>query len=235
MKKIVYSVLFLAALTLLPFGSLWAANGSAEGQNRTGQSQTGNPGTGNMNQNQNQNRLQNGNGNGNGNMNQEKNRERVQEEIRNNEQNYSPQNGKITGRAQAVRNAVENLIQLSYQVENEGLASQIRTVAEAQVRSEDVVNDSLDKAFSRTAIAKFFIGPNYQELVKVKQELEQNRLRITELQRIQAQIQNEGLETELQNQITLLEEQNTALQNLLNDAASGFSLLGWLFRWINQY
>lgn len=54
------------------------------------------------------------------------------------------------------------------------------------------------------------------ELKNVKQEIEQNRLRIQELNQIMAKISNQTDKTNLQNQIQILEEQNTNLTEQLN-------------------
>jgi len=127
------------------------------------------------------------------------------------------------------------LTRLANRVENAGVANQLYEIVQVQVSAEDRVNQAIDRAERRSAVVKFFFGPDYKSLKDVKGELEQNRLRIQELNQIRAQISNQGDQTELDNQIAVLEEQNTALQNQLNDLVSGFSLLGWLFRLIYRY
>lgn len=161
--------------------------------------------------------------------------ERTETELQKSKPLYSPEGSTSRTRTEAMGDVVENMVRLSFQLENEDLGQQIRTVTQQQLQSLDRTNQALDKTEGRSAIAKFFIGANYNQLKIAKQEMEQNRLRIQELNRIRAQISNESDETELKNQIQILEEQNTALSNQINDILSGFSLLGWFFKWLSSY
>lgn len=131
--------------------------------------------------------------------------------------------------------AIENMVKLANSLENEGIADKIKEIAKVQGESVDTANNSLEKAESRSSFAEFFIGPNYGELKTVKGEIERNQLRIRELQSLKIQLSNEGDQTELQNQINLLEQQNINLQNELDLNDGGFSLLGWFFKLINKY
>lgn len=178
---------------------------------------------------------------GTGTITQEQEREREQEELQLQEKlqeskpQYSPKNEDAQKRVGSVGSALENLTRLANRVENAGVANQLYEIVQVQVSAEDRVNQAIDRAERRSAVVKFFLGPDYKSLKDVKGELEQNRLRIQEFNQIRAQISNQGDQTELANQIAVLEEQNTALQNQLNDLVSGFSLLGWLFRLIYRY
>jgi len=60
--------------------------------------------------------------------------------------------------------------------------------------------------------------------------LEQNRLRIQELQQLQTQLKNTGDQTVIQNAIQALEQQNVSLQNRLDTENKTFSLFGWLVK-----
>ena len=158
-----------------------------------------------------------------------------QTQLNNATSSYAPQNQTTQQHVAQVQSTVQNMIQLSYRLNNENIGSQIRTMAQNQIKSEDTANQALEKAQTRSNFAKFFIGANYTQLKTVKQEMEQNQLRIQEFQQICNQISNSADQTELQNQIQILEEQNTALQNQLDSEESGFSLFGWLIRLINHY
>jgi len=161
--------------------------------------------------------------------------ERTEAEVQKNKSSYTPEGATSRTRTEAVGDAVENMTRLSYQLENENLGEQLRTISRQQIQSLDKTNQDLDQAEERNAFAKFFIGANYNQLKTAKQEMEQNRLRIQELNRIMAQISNEGDRTELKSQIATLERQNTALTDQINEILSNFSLLGWLFKWISGY
>lgn len=162
-------------------------------------------------------------------------RERIETEIQENKPSYFPEGATSRTRTEAVGETTENLIRLSYHLEDENLGEEIRTIAKGQAQSMDRTNQALDTAGKRSGFVRFLIGANFNQLKTAKEEMEQNRLRIQELNRIMAQISNEGDAAELQSQITTLERQNTVLADQLDDYLSGFSLLGWLFKWLNDY
>jgi len=162
-------------------------------------------------------------------------RERIESEVQKSKPDYIPRSEKAREHMSEVAKAVEALINVSYQIENQGLGDQIREIAQAQGENEDKTNKAFDQAQQRNAFIKFFIGADYNQLKVAKEEMEQNRLRIQELNRIMAQISNENDKTELQSQIATLERQNTALQDQIDESVSGFSLFGWLFKWILNY
>ncbi len=209
----------ILALLLIPATALAQQNGQetpnqAQVENQA-QTQTNNPEIGTMTQTQTQ--------------------EGLNQQIQESKPEYSPKSDTAKQHMNAVTTSVENLVRFSNQVENQGVAGQIREVAGLQGESEDKANRSLDAVQSRNSFMKFLIGPNYNELEKVREEINQNQLRIQKLQRIVTQIQNAGDKTTLQNEIKVLAQQNTSLQNQLDDTAGGFSLLGWLFRFFSGY
>jgi hypothetical protein len=170
-----------------------------------------------------------------GTMTQEQVRQTIQEQLQENMPEYSPRSEVAYQHMSQVAVTAENLVRFSERVENQGLGSQIREVARLQVESEDRVNQSIDNAQGKNSYLKFMFGPNYDELAKIKKEMEQNRLRIQEMNQILSQIQNEADRTALQSEIATMEEQNTALQEQLNELEDGFSLFGWFSRLINGY
>jgi hypothetical protein len=148
---------------------------------------------------------------------------------------YNPTNGKSAEHKSVVANAVQALIQTSYQLENVGLGDQIRTIAQTQSQNQDKIGQAIDNADKRTSFAKFFIGANYKELTTAKTAMEQNKTQIQELETLMAQVTNEGDKLELANQIIVLQNEQIELRDQLNDSSSGFSLFGWLNRWHNSW
>jgi hypothetical protein len=223
MQKIITTLLVLLFLSISGHalavnqdsGNQTQNNGDTTQNRETSQEQTNNPGAGTMTE--------------------EQQREEEQTQLNNATSSYTPQNQASQQYVLQVQSAVQNMIQLSYRLNNENLGSQIRTMAQNQIKSADAANQALEKAQARSDFAKFFIGANYTQLKTMKQEMDQNQLRIQELQQICSQISNAIDQTELQNQIQILEQQNTALQNQLNNEESGFSLFGWLMRLIHSY
>lgn len=241
MKKLTIGA-YLSLLAMMFFASSYAL-AEQNGANALGQSnssgvstQSQSQSSGESTQNQAENEIQTQTNNpGVGTMTQTELELRIETQIQESKPTYSAKNSESQTRTGAVAKASQNLIRLSYQVENQSEADQIRLIAKEQTANQDRINKALDKADDRTSIAKFFIGPNFGQLENAKQIMEQNRLRIQELNRIMAQISNQGTKTELQNQISILEQENTSLENQITDPESGFSLFGWLVKWIRGY
>ncbi len=238
MKKIIY--ISLLSIILVPLSVLAAQNGeSANAQ--SGQSNSNNTtasATASATQNQNRTETQAQTNNPDvGTMTQEQIRTELQTELQKSQSTYAPTQQMTQTRLSAVSQVVENLVTLASRLytQNQSLSVQIRTTAQEQIKAEDRVNQSLDKAESRTGFAKFFIGPNYKQLKTVKQEMEQNRLRIQQLNQIMSQITNTSDQTELASQIKILEAQNTNLEEQLNQDTKGFSLFGWLSKLISGF
>lgn len=233
MKKIY----FIALIILIPAFAM-AQNVSSNG-NVNGNNSGSSTNTNNSTQSQTQSEVQNQNQNNNpgyGTQTQSQTQSRTQSPT--SSAVHSPiqlrQNSSLQNRSD-VANAVQALIQSSYQIENKGLGDQIRNIAQTQTTNNQSIDSSIDKASTRSSFAKFFIGPNYKELKAVKQMMDQNRLQIQNLEQLLAQIDNAEEAQNLQNQIEILNQQQTALQNDINDLAKGFSLFGWLNRLISRY
>ena len=210
----------LMSLTMMPITALAVSENATQDQTQSQtetQVQTNNPDVGTMTQ--------------------EQARAELQTELQKSESTYSPEGQAAQIRLNAVSQAVQNMLIIASRVatQNTSLSNQIQTTAQAQIQTQDRVNQSLDKAESRSGFTKFFIGPNYKQLKAAKQEIEQNQLRIRELNQIMSQITNTSDRTELENQIRILESQNTALSEQLNQDVKGFSLFGWLSKLINKF
>jgi len=127
---------------------------------------------------------------------------------------------------------VQERVQALLQIQTTGsLGDQIKTQARAQIQNQEQIEEQLNKVEARKGVIKFFIGPHYPGLEDLKEQLEQNQLIIAQLQRLQNQIANQGDKTAIQEAIQALTQENTSLQERINEQEKSFSLLGWLFRW----
>lgn len=138
-------------------------------------------------------------------------------------------------RRSIVANAVQALIQSSYQIKNEGLGSQIRTIAQTQTQNMDKINESIEKGEARSSIAKFIIGPNYSEMKEARKLLQQNEVQVQQLEQLLSQAKNESEYQNLQTQIQILQAEDTALQERIIELGKGFSLFGWFNKIITGY
>jgi vacuolar-type H+-ATPase subunit I/STV1 len=170
-------------------------------------------------------------------MTQEQERVELQTQLQESQPTYTPVRQTTQLRLNAISQVVENLVTLASRLytQNQSLSIQVRTTSQEQIRAEDKINQSLDKAESRSGFAKFFVGPNYRQLKTVRQEMEQNRLRIQQLNQIMSQIANTSDQTELANQIKIMETQNTRLEEQLNQDTKGFALFGWLSKLMSGF
>lgn len=147
------------------------------------------------------------------------------------QQQYQPQNETAGSRSSEVAKAVKTMAEIANRVNNPNVGEQIRTIAREQNEAEDNANKALDKIQERSGFVRFLIGSDFGQIKEVKKIMEQNQVRIQELQKIMLQLNNEADETELQNQINVLEIQNLNLANQLDEMDGGFTLFGWLIRW----
>lgn len=129
-----------------------------------------------------------------------------------------------------VAQAVEGLLQLGDKTSDKTLGEQIREIAQQHGQSAEKIIEEEDKLNQRSGVLKFFVGSDLASVDEINQQMEQIRNQVRELNQIRTQLQNEGDQTELQNQIKILELQLTNFQNSLDAQESTFSLFGWLLK-----
>ncbi|MCL5431839.1 MAG: hypothetical protein M1484_01925 [Patescibacteria group bacterium] len=232
MKKLSILIVTIAVLSLT---SVAYASKNETGAQGTG-SQTGNQGTttqgqqqvvasptGNQVQNQNQVQTQNQG-------------EDTQLKVNTQEQENLGE-GTGTGSQNRSQNAVENMSNVAEQVQElqqirttGGIGEQVRQVAQEQNQAQNQIQTELGKVDNRTGLLKSLIGPDYKALKSMQKVMEQNQLRIQQLEQLQNQLTNQSDITMVQETIQALTEQNTALQDKITLEEQSGSLLGWLFK-----
>ena len=110
------------------------------------------------------------------------------------------------------------------------LNNKLKEIVKDKNQSSQEVLESIEKIESRNIFLKFLIGPNYNGIENLKQEVEKNKTRIQNLSQIINQLENEGEKSLIQEQIQLLEEENTKLQEMIQQEEETFSLFGWLVK-----
>lgn len=131
-------------------------------------------------------------------------------------------------RMSQVGNAVQEMLQMAEQ--NAGVDQQLRNAAQVQMQTQEQLEANLEQVQSRSGLAEFFIGPNYNAINAARELLEQNREQIRELNEVKNQLMNQAEQQNLAEQIQIIEQANQEVENSLEDSQKGFSLLGWLFR-----
>ena len=111
-----------------------------------------------------------------------------------------------------------------------GIGQQVRVVAQAQNDSEVEVEESIADINDRSEFVKFIIGPKYGSIAEMGDVITENQARIKSLTDLMNQVTDPTIRLALQDQITILSQQNANLQSFVSESESGFSLLGWLVR-----
>ena len=151
----------------------------------------------------------------------------------NNQNNRQIQNNEV---GQQVRSRVANTVQEMLQVaeRNEGIGSQIRVIAQNQNRNQERIESGIQKIKSRNSLTRFFVGPDYKEINKVQEIVEQNSQQIEQLIQIKDQFIESGDKEQLTEQIESLKQANLEVEDSLQEMQKGFSLFGWLSKLISK-
>ncbi|MFH1535597.1 MAG: hypothetical protein ABIC96_00795 [Patescibacteria group bacterium] len=213
MKKIAF--LFVSVLFLV-FTPAFAAKNEAGTQNAGTGQQQGQPSvTGNQVQNQNQVKTQNQ-----GEEQQIQTQTQEQESL-GEEQGVGSQNMGV------VAKQVQQLLQIRT---TGGIGEQVRQVAQEQNQAQTQIREQLNKLESRGGILKSLLGPDYSAIKNLKLQLEQNQLRIQQLEQLQNQLSNQGDMTTIQETIQALIQENTSLQDRIAVEEQTKGLFGWLVK-----
>lgn len=111
-----------------------------------------------------------------------------------------------------------------------GIGDQVRVIAQEQKQAQTQIKVQLSKVESRQGLMKSLIGPDYKALKTMRQQLEQNHVKIQQLQQLKLELTNEADKTMLQETIQALIDQNTNLSETSSMEVKSGSMLGWLFR-----
>lgn len=132
---------------------------------------------------------------------------------------------------QETMNLVGEQVQMLMQLKTTGeTGNRVKEIAQIQEQAQEEIQTNLDKINSRGTAAKIFLGTDYKALNGLKQQLEQNRLRIQELQELQLKVYNQSDSTAIENAIQALTDVNTSLQEKIDTEDDVVSLLGWLIK-----
>lgn len=134
--------------------------------------------------------------------------------------------------------ALENMSVVAQKVEEllmarltqEGIGEQVRQVAQDQVQAQVQTEFELKKVDNRKGLLKSILGPDYSSIKNMKKIMEENQLRIQQMEQLQTQLENQEEVILVQQTVQALVDQNTALQDRVALEEQSGSLLGWLVR-----
>lgn len=131
-----------------------------------------------------------------------------------------------------VAQKVEEL--LEEKEDGEGIGQQVRQVAQAQNQAQSQINAQLEKLESRQGFMKKLFGADQKAIKNLKQQMEQNQLRIEALQQLQTEVANQADEDQIQELTQALIDQNTSLEEQIQAEEEVGSLFGWLIKLFNK-
>jgi len=140
----------------------------------------------------------------------------------------NPRSENARQRMSVVAQTVEEL--LTTQGAKGGIGQQVSEVAKEQQQTQQEIEGELNKLEARQGWVKKLFGPDYKAIKNLNQQVEKNRLRIRQLGQLQTQVANQADQTQIQEAVQALVEQNTALQEQTQAEEQVRSLFGWLFK-----
>lgn len=139
---------------------------------------------------------------------------------------------KAIQRRSRVASAVQEMLKVADR--NEGVGQQIRTIAQTQNKNQEQIEAEMTKVKNRGQLKKFFFGPDYKNIYSIKEKLANHEEKLDELRQLASQITNDVDATKLQEQILVMEQIKTELANEVTAESKGFSLFGWLNKWLSK-
>jgi hypothetical protein len=115
-----------------------------------------------------------------------------------------------------------------------GIGQQVREVTQAQKQAQTQIETEFAKMESRMGFVKSLFGPDFKAIKNLNQQVEQNQVRVQELKQLANQTQNQVDQTQLQEMIQVLDQQNTALTERVQAEERVGSIFGWLVKFFNR-
>lgn len=137
--------------------------------------------------------------------------------------------------AELHRSAVATFVQSLLTVADRegGIGQQVRTIAQEQNNLKDRAADIIYAVENRNKVKTFFIGTSYKNLGELRSQMVQTRNQIEQLKKLMVEA-NDQDKTELQNQIQLLEQEQTKINDFIVQNESKFSLFGWAVKFFRK-
>lgn len=147
-------------------------------------------------------------------------------------------NGDSQGRSDTARQSMSTVAQkveelLEVGGAQGGIGQQVKTIAQQQKQAQGEMMGQLSKLESRQGLMKKLFGADLKAIKNLKQQMEQNQLRIQELQELQNQVTNKAEEIQIQELVHALVEQNTSLGEQIQAEEQVGSVFGWLLKLFN--
>lgn len=138
-----------------------------------------------------------------------------------------------------VANFVQNLLFIadrntSGSETNNGIGDQVRVIAQEQNEDKDIVANEIEQIENRNPIKTFLIGSDYKNLGALRSEMVKTRNHIDQLKRLVDDATTGEDVSGLQDQLKVLEEEQTKINDFITANEGKFSLFGWFVKLFNK-
>jgi hypothetical protein len=145
--------------------------------------------------------------------------------------------GQGEGLQQRNQNAYQHMSQVAQKVQmmlqirtTGGIGDQVREVAREQNQAQVEIQSQLDKLDTKGRFARFLTGTDYKAVNNLKNQIEENQIRIEQLTSLKNQLVNQSDIIMVEETIQALNTENTTLLERVTSEEQTKSAFGWLFR-----
>lgn len=107
------------------------------------------------------------------------------------------------------------------------IGQQVKEIAAQQKQAQGVTEKQLDKLESRWGITKKLFGANRKAIQSLKQQMEQDQIRMRQLQQLQIQTTNQADRDQIQAMVQALIEQDTSLSEQIYTEEQSKGMFNW--------
>lgn len=137
-------------------------------------------------------------------------------------------------KVEEVTQSLEKVAKKEKAIKKEAVAQQIEDVTGESVETSDEAADAIAEVESRNPFKQFLIGTDYKNLGQLRSSLVKNENQIRKLTRTLEGVDSED-RTAIEDQLLVLTQERERIKTVITDNEGGFSLLGWVFRFLNGY
>lgn len=133
----------------------------------------------------------------------------------------------------AVSTFVQNLLKVADKVGN-GIGDEVRVVAQEQYNSTETVSAAIEAVENRNSVKTFLIGTDYKNIGMIRSEMVKTQARIEQLTRTMEKMKSPSDTASTTVQIQNLTQEQTRLNNFIQQNENKFSLFGWFVKLFNK-
>lgn len=138
-------------------------------------------------------------------------------------------NNSNQGRGMERRSQVAQFVhQLLESTPSGGIGRQVRQIARLQNQDQQQIEENLNQIESRPVVFKKIFGYHKKAIKNMERLFAQNQDRLTYLRQLAPQIQDQSDQQKVEDLITGLQEQQTQLNNLIDQEKQFKGIWGWL-------